>query len=96
MAWEPEDPPPALNGVPLTGLDAVREALDYLTDDYNDGDLIEAENGRCLIAISRTRRFGNYTALRDAPALELFPAAIDVGDEEPDIRLKVEIREVGA
>jgi len=108
MAHEPNtttDETTTLNGTEITDLQSAKEGLSYLTDDYNGGELHEAEGGRCLIVISRSRQFqhfdlfqrcehvriGNVVALNrgDDPA-----AAYDAGElPETDLRLKVELRE---
>jgi hypothetical protein len=83
-----------LNGVALTGLDAAEEALVYLTDDYNRGELHRGDGGETLVVISRGRSFQHFDLFRKARRLSVSnPRAVDVGEEESDIRLKVELRE---
>jgi len=83
-----------LNGVALTGLDAAEEALIYLTDDYNRGELHRGDDGESLVVISRGRSFQHFDLFRKARRLSVSnPRAVDVGEEESDIRLKVELRE---
>lgn len=89
-----------LNGVELTDLDAAREALDYLNDDYNDGSLTVAEGGTVLVVTSRSSHWGNFTTFQQAEGVRISNArAVDVGGENdegehvPDVRLVVEIRE---
>jgi hypothetical protein len=81
-----------LNGIELTGIGAARDALDHYNADYNDGELHEAEGGKCLIVVTRTARFQHFSLFRDCERLKIGNVrAIEKGD---DVRMKVEIREV--
>jgi len=83
-----------LNGVELTDLESAAEALDHLNDDYNDGDLVWAEGGNCLIVMCRTARFQHWQTFRDSERLDLYPSAVKKEvDDSIRPRLKVEIRE---
>ena len=80
-----------LNGIPLVDVDAAREALDYLTDEYNDGDVVEAEGGRCLVVTTRTPRFQHFSLFQRAEHVRISNVR---AVEDDGARLKVEIREV--
>jgi hypothetical protein len=87
------DEPTTLNGEELTDLSAAKRALSYLNDEYHDGEIHETEGGRCLVVISRSSAFQHFSLFQAAEYVRIGNArAIDVGDEEPDVRLKVEIR----
>lgn len=92
--------PVELNGVTLTDLESARKALDYLHDDYHEGRLSVAEGGHVLVVISRGSAWGNYSYIKESEALTISNVrAVDLGEEnelgeyEPDVRLKLEIRE---
>jgi len=86
-----------LNGTPLTSLQNAEEALSYLNDDYNRGELHRGDDGRCLVVICRGRSFQHFDLFRKARRLRVSnPRAIEVGEEDPDLRMKVEIREAAS
>lgn len=95
-AGGPADGAETLNGHPLVDLTAASEALDYLTDDYNDGDLTVAEGGRVLVVTTRTQSFQHFALFQRCEHVRISNVrAVDVGgDYDTDLRLKVELREV--
>ena len=78
-----------LNGTKLTDLDAAADALNYLTEGYNDGDLTFAEGGRCLIVTTRSTQFQHFSLFQRCENLRIGNVrAVANGP-----RLAVEIRE---
>lgn len=60
---------PTVNGHALDSVDGVRRAFDYLSDDYNDGDIydISTLDGSDGVKIeSRSSRFQHMSSLLDA------------------------------
>lgn len=85
------DEPETLNSVELTDLNAAKKALSYLREDYNGGDVYEAEGGRCLVVISRSRNFQHFSLFQRCANVDITNCtAVNMDGSE---RLKVEIRE---
>lgn len=83
-----------LNGRDLYTLSDAKEALSYLNDDYNDGELHEAEGGRCLVVVSRGRHFQHFDLFQRSHHINI--SNVTALCEDGTARLKVELREADA
>lgn len=59
---------PTVNNVQLTSLDAVEQAFDYLTDAYNDGDVVRRDDLGTILLTARSGRLQHLGGLLDAHA----------------------------
>lgn len=74
---------PEVNGHALDSLAGVEAALDYLTDDYNDGYITRTVGEDRLVVFSRYRKFEHMDSLLDAHASDDTPVqVVDVGARE--------------
>jgi len=88
-----------LMGVELSDIDAAHDALEQYYAHCTEAGVNYAENGRCLVVITENATFQDAAKFRQTPALDITCVrALDLADEEDDLdlRLKVEIREVTA
>jgi|GEM_PF-6589138 len=89
-----------LMDVELSDLEAAKNVLEQYYGDHQPRTRVTvAEGGRCLVVITGSSRFKHESLFRETPALDIRNTqAIDVSDEneDPDLRLKVEVKEVSA
>lgn len=82
-----------LNSTEVTDLESAAEALDYLTDDYNDGHLSWAEGESVLVVVARGQRFQHHGFFRDHPGIEIMNPAGIKNAETGRAHLKLELWE---
>ena len=81
-----------VNGIELIDKDSIRRAFDYLSKDYNDGDIVPHAglDGETIVLVSRNQHMEHWSALMDA-AKRGHINIVNVG-VAAERRAKVEIR----
>lgn len=83
-----------LNSTEVTDLESAHAALDYLTEDYNNGTLSWAVGKSVLVVVARGQRFQHHGFFRDHPGIEIINPAGIKNSETGQAHLKLELQEV--